>query len=188
MTASDDALRTLAKRTDEGDEEAAEALVTHVRPVIVRYCTARLGPVPGLQHTVEDVVQEVCLGMLSGLPRYRDTGRPFIAFVLGIAAHKVVDAQRRTGRTVPFEDLPDRADESPGPEDHAVRASQAEEARVLLDSLPDVQRELILLRVGVGLTAQETGEVLNMSAGSVRVVQHRALSRLRSMSIGGSTA
>ncbi|NEE31628.1 hypothetical protein G3M53_40070, partial [Streptomyces sp. SID7982] len=43
------------------------------------------------------------------------------------------------------------------------------------------QRELLVLRVAVGLTAEETGRMLGMSPGAVRVAQHRALSRLRAL-------
>jgi RNA polymerase sigma-70 factor (ECF subfamily) len=37
------------------------------------------------------------------------------------------------------------------------------------------------LRVAVGLSAEETGRALNMTPGAVRVAQHRALNRLRSL-------
>jgi RNA polymerase sigma-70 factor, ECF subfamily len=40
------------------------------------------------------VAQEVCLAVLSALPRYRNMGRPFVSFVFGIASHKVADAAR----------------------------------------------------------------------------------------------
>jgi RNA polymerase sigma-70 factor (ECF subfamily) len=126
------------------------------------------------------VAQEVCLAVLSALPRYRDQGRPFEAFVFGIAAHKVADAQRAYGRAaVPTGDLPETADTGPGPEDHAVRRSEVATARRLLDLLPEHQRELLLLRVAVGLSAEETGAALGMTPGAVRVAQHRALARLR---------
>ena len=49
----------------------------------------------------------------------------------------------------------------------------------LLGHLPETQRELIVLRVAVGLSADEVGEVLGMSAAAVRVAQSRALHRLR---------
>jgi RNA polymerase sigma-70 factor (ECF subfamily) len=68
-----------------------------------------------------------------------------------------------------------------GPEEVAVRASDAEHARALLDVLPDALRELMVLRIAVGLTAEETGRALGMSAGAVRVAQHRALQRLRAV-------
>jgi RNA polymerase sigma-70 factor (ECF subfamily) len=40
-----------------------------------------------------------------------------------------------------------------------------------------------VLRVLTGLSAQETGSALGMSAGAVRVAQHRALARLRAIAI-----
>ena len=62
-----------------------------------------------------------------------------------------------------------------------MRYIEAQRARDLLTRLPDHQRELVLLRVVAGLSAEETGNVLGMSAGAVRVAQHRALARLRAM-------
>ena len=50
---------------------------------------------------------------------------------------------------------------------------------VLVDDLPDNQREIVLLRVAAGLSAAETADVLGMTLGAVRVAQHRALARLR---------
>ena len=51
----------------------------------------------------------------------------------------------------------------------------------LLASLPAAQRRLLLLRVVGGLSAEDTGYVLDMSPGAVRVAQHRALVRLRTL-------
>jgi RNA polymerase sigma-70 factor (ECF subfamily) len=49
----------------------------------------------------------------------------------------------------------------------------------LLDVLPDKQREIVVLRVVVGLSAEETAEAVGSTPGAVRVAQHRALARLR---------
>jgi RNA polymerase sigma-70 factor (ECF subfamily) len=49
----------------------------------------------------------------------------------------------------------------------------------LLDDLPDTQREVVVLRVAVGLSAEEAGDVLGMTAAAVRMTQSRALARLR---------
>lgn len=126
------------------------------------------------------MAQEVCIAVLSAMPRYRDEGRPFEAFVFGIAAHKVADAQRSAMRVaVPTDQIPDQPDAGIGPEDAAVRSSDAALVRDLLQRLPSHQRELLILRVAVGLSAEETGSALGMSAGAVRVAQHRALARLR---------
>lgn len=173
-------LRDLVALATGGDAGAAEALLTQLRPLIVRYCRGRLGRVPGADFAADDAAQEVLLAVLSALPRYRDEGRPFEAFVFGIAAHKVADVHRAVHRAaIPTGDLPDDADLALGPEDFAVQAGDAQQVRLLLERLPDHLRELLLLRVAVGLSAEETGHALGMSPGAVRVAQHRALSRLR---------
>ncbi|KWX02610.1 RNA polymerase [Carbonactinospora thermoautotrophica] len=180
--AAKDGLRVLAARAARGDRRAIDDLLARIRPLVVRYCRARLGRISGADHAADDAAQEVCLAVLSALPRYRDEGRPFEAFVFGIAAHKVADVQRAVSRAaVPTPELPDTADEAMGPEEEAVRRSDAERCRALLNRLPPNLRELLILRVAVGLSAEETGRVLGMTAGAVRVAQHRALNRLRSL-------
>jgi RNA polymerase sigma-70 factor (ECF subfamily) len=154
----------------------------HVRLIVHRYCRARLGRLPGSEHAADDVAQEVCIAVLSALPRYEDQGRPFEAFVFGIASHKVADAQRVAMRiALPTDSVPETADLGLGPEEMALRASDAAMARRLLDLLPEHLRELVILRVAVGLSAEETGAAMGMSSGAVRVAQHRALNRLRTL-------
>jgi RNA polymerase sigma-70 factor, ECF subfamily len=175
-------LRDLTTRAAQGQPAAIESLLRQIRPMVVRYCRARLGRISGHYHVADDVAQEVCIAVLSALPRYRDMGRPFASFVYGIAAHKVADAMRTASKlAIPTEDLPDGPDDRPGPEETVVGYIEAERARSLLARLPLQQRELLGLRLLSGLTAEETGRVLGMSAGAVRVAQHRALARLRSI-------
>jgi RNA polymerase sigma-70 factor, ECF subfamily len=182
-------LRDLADLAISGQPEAIESLIEQVRPMVMRYCRARLGRISGQYHVADDVAQEVCIAVLAALPRYRDMGRPFASFVFGIASHKVADAVRTATRAaVPTEDLPDGPDEHPGPEEMAVAYIEAQRARDLLARLPGHLRELLVLRVVAGLTAEETGNVLGMSAGAVRVAQHRALARLRAIAVRESMA
>jgi RNA polymerase sigma-70 factor, ECF subfamily len=183
------ALADLTVRAVHGQPAAIESLLEQIRPMVVRYCRARLGRITGHYHVADDVAQEVCIAVLSALPRYRDMGRPFASFVFGIAAHKVADAVRAAARlAVPTEELPDGPDEHPGPEETVVAWLEAQRARALLARLPAHLRELLILRVVTGLSAEETGNVLGMSAGAVRVAQHRALARLRTLAVEESIA
>lgn len=181
----------LTARAVCGQPAAIESLLREIRPMVVRYCRARLGQMAG-QQVADDVAQEVCIAVLTALPRYKDMGRPFASFVFGIAAHKLADARRSAARlAIPTQDLPDGPDDGPGPEDRVVADLEAQRARALLGRLPAHQRELLVLRILTGLSAQETGDALGMSAGAVRVAQHRALARLRAMAVEeryGSTA
>jgi RNA polymerase sigma-70 factor, ECF subfamily len=165
-----------------GQPAAIESLLGQIRPMVVRYCRARMNRISDHYHAADDVAQEVCIAVISALPRYREMGRPFASFVFGIASHKVADAQRAAARqAVPTEDVPDGPDERPGPEEVVVAYLEAERLRALLALLPAQQHRLLVLRVLAGMSAEETGEALGMSPGAVRVAQHRALARLRAI-------
>ncbi|MFC6092461.1 sigma-70 family RNA polymerase sigma factor [Saccharothrix lopnurensis] len=164
-----------------GDRAAAARLLTIVRPLVVRYCRARVGRQERSYTSADDVAQEVCLAVLTSLPTYRDHGRPFLAFVYGIAAHKVADAHRAAlrNRAEPVPEVPDAPDDSADPERSALRGELSRKLGELLRLLPDKQQEILLLRVVVGLTAEQTAQVVDATPGAVRVAQHRALTRLR---------
>ncbi len=121
------------------------------------------------------------MAAITALPRYKDQGRPFLAFVYGIAAHKVADAHRAAGRNraEPMEVVPERFSVEAGPEQLAIDSEQSARMNVLLQILPEKQREILILRVVVGMSAEETAEAVGSTAGAVRVAQHRALARLK---------
>src|SRR5499427_5134004 len=178
------AIIDLTALTVPGGRIDVESLIRQIRPMVVRYCLARLGNLAAHCHLAEDVAQEVCIAVLNALPRYQDMGRPFASFVFGIASHKVADARRHAARqAIPVADLPDSADEQLGPEEAAVASLEAQRARALLARLPGSQRELLVLRVLTGLSAEEAGAALGMSAGAVRVAQHRAVARRRGIAV-----
>ena len=134
QAAAGTSLADLARLAAGGHPAAIESLLEHIRPMVVRYCRARLGRSTGHYYVADDVAQEVCLAVL---PRYRDMGRPFASFVFGIASHKVADAARTAARlAVPLANLPDGPHDRPGPEETVVAWIEAEHARKLLARLP----------------------------------------------------
>ncbi len=174
----------LLERARAGDAVALQVLLAAVRPLVLRYCRTRLRSYGGGLEAADDVAQETCLAVLDVLPRYRRRGTPFTAFVYGIAAHKVADAQRGLGRApVLVEDVPDRAEPSPTPEEQAVSAAGVRAAHELLARLPPRARQVLLLRAA-GLGADAVGQRLGMTANAVRVAQHRGVARLRQLVAG----
>jgi RNA polymerase sigma-70 factor (ECF subfamily) len=148
-------------------------MVASLRPQILRYCLARL---PGQRDTADDVTQETCIALLKALDGYDGTPQ---SLAYGIAAHKVADAIRAAARrAIPVDRLPDRPDPAAGPEETVLSAQRT---RDLLETLQPSLRALIALRVLADWSAEQTAEALGMSAGAVRVAQHRAMGRLRSV-------
>ena len=164
-----------------GDHQALDTLIKAVRPVVLRYCRSRLATYSGGLDAADDVAQETCVALMRVLPRYRNRGAPFAAFVYAIASHKVADAQRRFSRSaVLVDEIPEQTEPSPTPEEMVVAAVDVRAARQLLDRLPLRMREVLVLRAG-GMTADVIGERLGMSANAVRVAQHRAGAKLRQL-------
>jgi len=163
------------------DKRAVDRLLGLIRPLVVRYCRARVGRQERSFASADDVAQEVCLAVLTALPTYQDQGRPFLAFVYGIAAHKVADAHRAAARNraEPVAEVPDAPELEAGPEQRAMREELSARMADLLKVLPAKQREILVLRVMVGMSAEETAIMVGSTPGAVRVSQHRALARLR---------
>lgn len=168
----------------DGDPAAIDNVLRWIQPLVMRYCRARVGRQEKTFASADDVVQEVCLAVLTALPSYRDQGRPFLAWVYGVAAHKVADAHRSVARNrfEPVAEIPDLPSlTTTDPEAWFMQGEQAERMNRLLHTLPDKQREVLILRVVWELSAAETAEVVGSTPGAVRVTQHRALGRLRTL-------
>ena len=123
--------------------------------------------------------------VVKALPRYQDTGHSVLAWAIGIANRKVSESWRARGRRseICVDDLPERADgvRPAEPESEYLSLESSAAVAALLARLPHPQGEILRLRIAVGLSADETAEVLGMSAGAIRVAQHRALARLRAV-------
>ena len=181
MTFSGERLDSVVAEAVAGNRDALREVLEIIRPIVVRYCRARVGATERSGLSADDVAQEVCLAAITALPRYKDQGRPFLAFVYGIAAHKVADAHRAAARNraEPTEVVPERYSMEAGPEQMALDSEASARMNNLLAVLPEKQREILILRVVVGMSAEETAEAVGSTAGAVRVAQHRALARLK---------
>lgn len=181
MTFSGERLDAVVAEAVAGNRDALREVLEIIRPIVVRYCRARVGTTERSGLSADDVAQEVCLAAITALPRYKDQGRPFLAFVYGIAAHKVADAHRAAARnrSDPTEVVPERFSLEAGPEQMALDSESAARMNKLLSVLPEKQREILILRVVVGMSAEETAEAVGSTPGAVRVAQHRALAKLK---------
>jgi RNA polymerase sigma-70 factor (ECF subfamily) len=93
MTYRDD-LRLNLRPSLEGDPRAIERLLATFRPLVARYCRARLGGTGSSYAAADRVAQEACLAVLSALPGYQSQSRSFLGFVYEIAARTVSGAPR----------------------------------------------------------------------------------------------
>ncbi len=156
----------------------------------------------------EEVVQEAWLGVLHGLARFeaRSSLKRWISTIL---INRAKTRATRERRSIPFSELwgeagpepfePSVAPERFRPEDTAWRGgwvsfplgwNAAPDERLLaqevqtqirasIDSLPDSQRQVVVLRDVHGMTADETCSLLQISDVNQRVLLHRGRSKVR---------
>ena len=181
MTNPRDEFDTAVAAAAQGDRTALALVLENIRPMVVRYCRGRVGAAERGHLSADDVAQEVCLAVMTALPRYQDQGRPFMAFVYGIAAHKVADAHRSSARnkSEPVSEVPDVIALDDGPEQRALDSESSRQMHELLGTLPEKHREILILRLVVGMSAEETAVAVGSTAGAVRVAQHRAIAKLK---------
>ncbi|MFI7120731.1 sigma-70 family RNA polymerase sigma factor [Amycolatopsis sp. NPDC049868] len=169
-------------RQSRGSGSATNRLLTQIYPRIESYCRRRLGRSDQRILSAEDVAQEVVIAVLGAIPKYDDKGFPFMAFVYVLAERKLIDAWRKNSRdhSSPVALVPDSSSGAALPEERLMSRELGSYLGKLLEILPEKQRRVLWLRVAEDLTAAKTAMRIGSTPSSVRVMQHRGLSTLRS--------
>ena len=157
-----------------GAEWAWRELYHDLAPGVLRYLRARGAPDP------EELLGAVFLDVVRSLERFEGGEAQFRTWLFTIAHHRLVDEQRRRRRQPSEPVAPESLSDVPrgDAEADALRPFVDEEVRRRLDTLSDDQRDVVLLRVLIGLSIAETAEVLAKTPGAVKSLQVRGLARL----------
>ena len=135
----------------------------------------------------QDNAQETFMRALQALGRYRYQGVPFHAWLLRIARNCAINRLERRSRSEAAEPHVLAAALPPVADFAATLGGIGDERlAAALEALPLTQRQVLLLRLVVGLTPAETATVVGRSPDAVRQLQRRALSTLRAALGGGS--
>lgn len=194
---ADDDVERLAARARLGEAEALEGALARLRPELVRFVELRLDPVLRRRLEPEDLVQETLLAVHRRLGEWRALpGYPLRVWVRLIAAQDLVQARRRhvgaekrsvqreeAQRSASCADLGSVAERFAASQTSASEVAQRAELRArleeALDSLDELDREILTLRQLEGLSNEHAALELGIepAAASKRFV--RALARLR---------
>ncbi|AXX29540.1 RNA polymerase sigma factor [Actinosynnema pretiosum subsp. pretiosum] len=178
----------LVIRCKLGEREACAELVRAWHPVVERYVARMLG------RGDDDAVQEVWIGVFTGLPRLRDTGR-FRAWLYTIARRAVVNRLRGVYREARVELLggsggsggPGGSGWSGGSGGSGERPVDPVADLVLdreavaagLADLPPLEREVIVLFHLEDLALETCAQVCGVPVGTVKSRLNRARGLLR---------
>lgn len=170
--------RLLVDAARAGEEHALSELYTLYFPRVYRYILARTGN----PYDAEDLAEEVFMRMLEAIERFQWREAPFSAWLFRIAHNAVISYRRKDGargRASPLSD--GLALDSQGPDELVENRLALNEVMLAAEKLPEAQRQVIALRFAAGLSVAETARAMGKGEGNVKVIQHKAIARLREM-------
>lgn len=153
--------------------QAWKTLEDRLRPFIARRVSR--------QADVDDILQDVFVRVLRGLPTLRNRER-FGPWVYQIARSTIIDHYRASGRAPRLvDDIEARMDAETDREtdENPVASEVAEYARIFLDLLPSPYREALTLTELEGLTQKEAAEQLGISHSGMKSRVQRGREKLR---------
>lgn len=164
-------------RYQGGEAAALEILVGKLSPRLLRYfCASGLSISDG-----EDLLQECWIQIHRSRHTYR-AAEPLMPWVFAIARHVRLDGYRKRrrleAREVLVGDFPDHLQpsvlQSNGPQ-----AAPTGDLEALLASLPDSQREVVVMLKAMGMSLEEVARATSSTVGAVKQKAHRAYLTLR---------
>ena len=171
--ASNRAVNQAVVRAKQGDQEA-------LRFLYIRYADHVYGYVSSIvrdSFDAEDVTQQVFAKLMTKLDKYEPREVPFSAWVIRVARNVAVDYVRQR-RAIPCEEV--RELQVHGGEDESAR-HRTLDLRDALASLPEDQRQVVVMRHLVGLTPGEIATRLGRSEPSIHGLHHRGRGALRAV-------
>lgn len=127
----------------------------------------------------DNMTGEVLLGLVTGIDLFDGDEGKFRSWVFVMAHHRLIDERRRDRRRANVTSLAPAPETAAGADTDVLERLGESEWAERLGQLSDDQRSVVLLRIVAGLSTEETARVLVKPPGTVRVLQHRALGRLR---------
>lgn len=164
------------KRAVAGDAAAYEQLVQQHQAAVFRFAYLILGD-------AQDVAQDTFIRAYRQLRRF-DTARPLRPWLLQIAKNLARNHQRAAGRYLTalqraFMLRPPQAYAGASAETQVEQRGDVQALWDAVRQLPVPDQEVIYLRYMLGISTQETADILDIQPGTVKSRLSRALDRLR---------
>ena len=167
--------RILIRRATNRDSDAFATLYLRYYTLVLR----RVSYLVSSRQEAEDIASEAFLRAWNAIDRFEDRDVPILAWLLTIAQRVALKQLSKRRPNVSLDEISLEADTTESPEESVERRAQADQLRQALIELPDLQRDVLSKRFLEQLSYDEVGLAISKRAGTVRVIQHRALRALR---------
>jgi len=175
----------LVKRFIQGDQSSIEVLITRHKNKVFTYIIL----IVKNQSLAEDIFQDTFIKVIKSLKegKYKDNGK-FVSWVIRIAHNLTIDHFRKEKQINTYSNEDYEADifnskklSESTVEDIMVETQIIKEVRLLIDELPDDQKQVILLRHYGGLSFKEIADQTDVSINTALGRMRYALINLRKL-------
>ncbi len=167
----------LVKQAKAGQEAAFTELYDQFFTKIYRFIFYRVGH----KETAEDLAEDVFVKAFGSLSSLED-GSAFESWLYTIARNKVIDYYRSKKALVPIEEVENTLEYETNIIDIVNLGFQQKTIIKLLKELTNEQQMVIKLKFFEDFTNGEIAAILGKEEGAIRVIQHRAISKLKTLS------
>jgi RNA polymerase sigma-70 factor (ECF subfamily) len=160
-----------------GDREAIARLLRALQDSWYRMSLSLLSD-PDL---AQDATQETAIRFMRQLPGFRGDSQ-LRTWSLGICLNVAREIRRWSRGQKSLDDgtePAEKSDRSALPDLAAERAEEIESLRAMLMTLPDRQREAVVLRFFEEMSVEQTAEAMQCATGTVKATVHQALRSLK---------
>ncbi len=164
----------LALRAHKDFEAFAELYRRHLCPVY-RFVRSQIPD----DAAAEDVTAQVFFKALSSAGSFRAEGS-YQSWLYRIAHNSISSWRKaRDKGFIVLDEVPESIDPEPSPVVVAIAQEQSSMVRETVEQLPPAQREVVALRYLEDFSIEEIAGITRRTRGAVRILLHRARSRLR---------
>jgi len=176
---ADSNLEILMTQYQQGDFDAATALIEQLSPQLHRFFLAQLAS----RADADDLLQETWLRIHKVRHTYR-AGEPVLPWFYAIARRVRVDHYRKAIRTVARHQEVDDMSRIATPV--VAESGQSGGLTALLAPLSEGEREVIEMLKVEGMSLEEVARARSCTVGSVKQKAHRAYKKLRETMSGAA--
>ena len=151
-----------------GDRDAARVLTVRLVPIVLSHAGRLLGD----QAEAEDVTQDALMRLWKIAPDWRQDEAKVTTWLYRVTANLCTDRLRKRRGTA-LDEVPEPEDGRPSVEAEMQTAARNEALRAALMTLPDRQRDAVVLRHIEGKTNPEIAEILEISVEAVESLTAR---------------
>ena len=173
---TEEQLKQILRKAQDGETEAFGLIYDHFSERIYRFIYFRVGH----KEIAEDVMSDTFVKAWQKINQI-NSPEALSGWLYQIARNNIIDYYRLKKETVALEEVIDRLEDIVNPVDTANASLQQKRILDNLSLLTDEQQQVIKYRFFEDLSNEEIAYVMGKSEGAIRVIQHRAIARLKEL-------